>query len=234
MTREPFEYGACYEVRDDFVALRDRFVAGERMWYWSSAYSRYDSYFGFFFRQLGGGVRAWDVTTMDEAHAEADVRFRRVAPPSSLIEAAVAGDADSVRREVNEAAPAIETELALEHAATHGQTDVVTVLLRSDLIDDVTADALQRILVSATRGGHAGPVRALIGHGVDVNAADFNGATPLHFAATSGDVATVEALLDAGADPTHAANNGNTAVTLARAWRHETIVERLEQALRER
>ena len=54
-------------------------------------------------------------------------------------------------------------------------------------------------LVEAVRAGDADRVRALIGDNVDVNAADGDGATALHWAALNDDVAIGRLLIDAGA-----------------------------------
>lgn len=58
----PFVVGHCYRVLRDFTALRDQFQAGEILTFHSVAYSRYDSYTGYFFTQSGAPhLRAWDI-----------------------------------------------------------------------------------------------------------------------------------------------------------------------------
>lgn len=54
-------------------------------------------------------------------------------------------------------------------------------------------------LVDAVKAGDAARVRALVDAGADVNAAEPDGATPLHWAAYAGDVEATRLLLDAGA-----------------------------------
>jgi uncharacterized protein len=55
-------------------------------------------------------------------------------------------------------------------------------------------------LVDAVRSRDAATARTLLTQGVDVNAADGDGSTPLHWAAGNGDLALTEALLKAGAN----------------------------------
>jgi hypothetical protein len=54
-------------------------------------------------------------------------------------------------------------------------------------------------LLAAVRRGDVDSVRALVGHGIDVNAPDGQGMTALHYAAYRGDTAMTEVLLKAGA-----------------------------------
>ena len=82
-------------------------------------------------------------------------------------------------------------------------------------------------LVDAVRQRDAAAARALIAPGADVNAADGDGSTALHWAAANGDVALTQALLKAGASVAAvtrigaitplfmAARNGNPAVVEA-------------------
>jgi hypothetical protein len=60
--QSPFVVGKSYRVCKDFKCLRDSFRAGEVLIYDSDAYSRYDSYTGYFFSQPGAKqLRAWDL-----------------------------------------------------------------------------------------------------------------------------------------------------------------------------
>ena len=63
------------------------------------------------------------------------------------------------------------------------------------------ADAARDLpLVEAARAADADAVRALLDRQVDVNTAETDGTTALHWAAYKGDVETAQLLLDAGAD----------------------------------
>ena len=56
------------------------------------------------------------------------------------------------------------------------------------------------LVADAAKSGDAAAVRALLKQGVDVNAAQGDGMTALHWAATNGDVAITQMLLSAGAN----------------------------------
>ena len=78
-------------------------------------------------------------------------------------------------------------------------------LLAGALADAPPAVAADAPLVDAVRAGDAARVRALVEAGADVNQAEADGSTPLHWAAYAGDVETARLLLKAGA----VANAGN-------------------------
>jgi hypothetical protein len=221
----PFEAGACYEVVASFEALRDRFVEGERMWYFRSAYSRFDGMHGFFFRQPGWKVRSWDVSLLDEARSEWQARFRRVAPPHPLIEAARDGRPSGIDLEALGSIAEIDRELALEAAAERDHAGFVGALLDAA---PTSVEHGRRLFASAARAGSSEVVAAMIARGAAADEPDPHGQTPLFGAVTSGDVATVELLLDAGADPDHVSNSGTSPVRLARAWKHDAVVLLIE------
>jgi ankyrin repeat protein len=80
---------------------------------------------------------------------------------------------------------------------------------------------------SATAGNHDDVVGVLIEAGADVNATQRHGWTPLHGAAQNGSLPSVERLLAAGAHPAARNDDGTSAIELARAGGHESIVARL-------
>ena len=70
---------------------------------------------------------------------------------------------------------------------------------------------------------------------MDVDARSANGLTPLHWAAANGTPETIEALLEAGADPTVRDDDGDTPGDLAaeredRELRSHSVFRRLNEA----
>ena len=61
MSNGPFAVGQRYRVLKDFKSLRDAFLAGEVLIYESTAWSRYDGITGYFFQDLNGRGRMWDI-----------------------------------------------------------------------------------------------------------------------------------------------------------------------------
>ena len=63
--------------------------------------------------------------------------------------------------------------------------------------------------------GHVGVVRYLLSVGANCNIAESNGYTPLHWAASHGNIETLKVLLEAGADPSAADHQGRLPVDVA-------------------
>ena len=74
----------------------------------------------------------------------------------------------------------------------------------------------------------------MLAKGASVSSRDVEGWTPLMIAAAEGQLANVNALLDAGSDPTLRDGDGDSAETFARSNGHLRVVERLERAVAER
>ena len=91
------------------------------------------------------------------------------------------------------------------------------------------AGADQRLIQAAARGD-AAAVSLLLRQGIDVNAADVDGATALHWAVWSDDLATADALIRAGASAAAANAFGVTPVYLAAANGNAALVGRLLEA----
>ena len=66
MSNGPFAVGQRYRVLKDFKSLRDAFLAGEVLIYESTAWSRYDGITGYFFKDLDGQGRMWDICDGEE------------------------------------------------------------------------------------------------------------------------------------------------------------------------
>ncbi|HEY2787514.1 MAG TPA: ankyrin repeat domain-containing protein [Fimbriiglobus sp.] len=117
-------------------------------------------------------------------------------------------------------------DTALHLAAAGYRVEIVKLLLAAGADPNVAGrHRLGRPLHYAADGYVIGPawneklqvrtIRVLLAVGADVNAADKNGATPLHRAVRTRCAAAVECLLDAGADPTRKNKPGSTPFHLA-------------------
>ncbi len=85
-------------------------------------------------------------------------------------------------------------------------------------------------LVDAVKSGDAAAVRTLLARDVDVNAAEADGTTALHWAAHRDDLQTVELLIRAGAAATAASRYGVTPLQLAATNGNTAIIQRLLEA----
>ncbi len=91
--------------------------------------------------------------------------------------------------------------------------------------------ATQNSLIQAAKRGDVQAVRTLARQaGADVNAAEADGSTALHYAANRGDADAVDALLAAGARATTANRYGVTALSLAALTGNAAVIERLLKA----
>ena len=115
-------------------------------------------------------------------------------------------------------------------AAFFGHTHIVKFLLEHGADVQQAATNAQRVnaLHAASANRHLDICRLLIHRGIDVNAKQEGGFTPLQAAAQNGQLELVELLLQHGADA-HAKNDdGQTALDIARANNHPEVVQRLE------
>jgi ankyrin repeat protein len=124
----------------------------------------------------------------------------------TLVEAALAGDADAVAALLKDGAPPdgrIEGSTALYTAATHGETEVATLLLRSGADPNLrSGDQSEGTpLCAAACHGYVDMVGVLLAHGADPNLAEDEWWTPLRWAAAHGHVEVARILLSAGASP---------------------------------
>ena len=157
-------------------------------------------------------------------------------PELDVFEAAGTGNADRVRE-------LLEDDLSLAHAwspdgfqglhlaAFFGHAEAAEALLeRGADPSQVSRHELIKVtpLHSAVASEGAEDVRVvecLLAHGAPVNAAVEGGHTPLHSAASNGNVAIVELLLAHGADPDAARDDGKTPLDLARKHGHEHVLQ---------
>ncbi len=122
---------------------------------------------------------------------------------------AISGDHPGIARTLIEAGAALDVVYqwtvyfpgvtALSLAAERGHGELVDLLLARGA-DLHLPGELDRPLFDAVRNGHAAIVAALLEHGANPHAAEWTGATPLHWAALGTDAEIVRLLLDAGAN----------------------------------
>ncbi|GJL97152.1 MAG: hypothetical protein DHS20C06_09690 [Hyphobacterium sp.] len=120
---------------------------------------------------------------------------------------------------------------ALFEAARDGQTEAVTALL--DLGADANLHAYENALTltalhMAATGDHADIVAALIAAGADMDVQGTMGGTPLMWAAFEGSQDSARVLLEHGADPTLASNDGSTFIAIARQRGWDELVTMAE------
>jgi len=92
------------------------------------------------------------------------------------------------------------------------------------------AEAARPAIVDAVRGGDRAAIRALIQKKADINAADADGSTALHWAAYHDDLETADLLLRAGAKPNVATDLGVTPLWPASENGSTAMVRRLLEA----
>jgi len=161
-----------------------------------------------------GAIAALLLSTLVYAAAEG---------PAAIAEAAMAGDADGVRRLLKQGGDVNGAQgdgmTALHWAAMHGDATLAETLLYAG----GNARATTRLggytpLHLASQTGTRAVVDVLAGRGADVNARATTGATPLMLAASSGNTDALQGLLDRGADPNAAESaNGETALMFGAA-----------------
>ena len=91
----------------------------------------------------------------------------------------------------------------------------------------ISSDKTKAPLAAAARRGDVAAVRALLAQRADVNAAEADGATALHWAVERDDETMAEVLLQAGANVGAANRYGVTAMSLAAVNGNAAIIERL-------
>ena len=193
MPPQPFERGATYRAKQDFDAMRDRFVASERLVYWMHAQSIYDDKQGWFFLVVGGGQnrsRAWDIDGLGDPPAPTP--FEKLEDVHPIVSAAEGGRVDEVRAWLGRGVDLAYVRVALDVALEAGQSATTIELTTNGGLDPTNKD---RALGEAAVKGKLEVVRALIAAGIPASGA------ALGRAIWARDKAMVELLLAHGADP---------------------------------
>jgi ankyrin repeat protein len=154
-----------------------------------------------------GRVAALTIVSAAALLGAAPTAYRLPPRPASasVADAAQRGDLAAVRRLIAEKADVNAAQgdgmTALHWAAERGDLSIATVLLRAKAdVKVVTRIGKYTPLHVASRTGSAGIVVALLKSGSDPNVLTETGATALHFAAASGSVESINALIDMKAD----------------------------------
>jgi ankyrin repeat protein len=149
-----------------------------------------------------------------------------------LFVACVLNHLDKVARFLTEDPAAVSARSAdgwtpLHYAAFFGHGELARLLLaRGAYVTARSSNQMQNLPIHAAAAGrHSKLVRLLLEEGTPVDATQNGGYTALHSAALCGDVESVKALLDFGADPEHPSTEGVTAKELAREHNHAAVLE---------
>ncbi len=120
---------------------------------------------------------------------------------------------------------------ALMKAAAGGHLDLLETLLARGADPEHRDEAGYTALMVAVVNGREATSRALLEHGVRIDAVESEaGWSSLTWAARNGHPALVALLLDHGADANHRADDGTTPLHLAREGEHEAAAALLEAA----
>ena len=175
------------------------------------------------------------MTALLDAGATADPPEAVKARHSPLLFASMSGDIDAVALLLSRGAranprPNPSGNSPISEAITFGRADVVRALIGAGAKVDLTERTGVNLMHWATITNRAQVIPLLARAGVDINAIDEHGYTPLMYAATIdfGDTATAEALVVAGADKKIRNEDGRTPLAQARHFKHT----RLAQVLR--
>jgi ankyrin repeat protein len=150
---------------------------------------------------------------------------------SPLLFASMSGDLESVSLLLARGANPNRRDSPLSEAITFGHADVVRALIAAGARVDLVERTGVNLLHWAAITNRPDVIPLLARAGVDINAVDEHGFTPLMYAATIdfGETSTLAALLSAGADRTIRNESGRTALQQARRLGHAQIAEALSR-----
>lgn len=154
----------------------------------------------------------------------------------TFVECAKKGDIEAIKLFLDEGmninAVNKRGQTALIRAAEYQREELVTLLLEKGADVEFIGERHARTpLMEAAGVGNNSIIKQLVGKGATVNAKDYEGTTPLHFAVMYGHLETVKLLIELGADPNvQAAGLGRTPMSLAEANGYMEIVQILKDA----
>jgi len=186
------------------------------------------------------GAAGTDALTIAAAHYGTSASLRALLeagadaqPPergrhSPMQYAAMSGDLESVRLLLARGAEA--SAQAVSESVTFGHPGVVQALVDAGGNVNLTESSGVNLLHWATITNRATVIPVLVKAGVELNAVDDFGYTPLMYAATldEGDTETLKALLAAGADRSIRNGEGRTAREQARRYKHTGLADLLK------
>jgi len=149
---------------------------------------------------------------------------------SPLLFASMSGDLESVSLLLAHGASPNRRDSPLSEAITFDHAEVVHALVGAGAKVDLVERTGVNLLHWATITNRADVIPELAKAGVDINAVDEHGFTPLMYAATIdfGDTRTLAALLASGADRTIKNDSGRTALQQARRLGHTQLANVLK------
>ncbi|GAA6058463.1 hypothetical protein JCM3770_002736 [Rhodotorula araucariae] len=119
----------------------------------------------------------------------------------------------------------VDIKEALPRVEGRKERIVAVSVMEDSFIDEAPVSRIHELAIS----GDAAALEAFLadGNGVDLDARDSYGYTPIHLATDRGHAAAVNVLLAAGADRSITDEDGNTALDLARLAEHDDLVSLL-------
>lgn len=150
-----------------------------------------------------GGARSWDTTALMRAAGAFDVNERiaeagRDRKTLTLREVNIRLIHELIERGADINAEDMIGNTALSHAALSADRDAFEVLTAAGARTDISFEG-HTLLHEAASGGNVPIISTLIGKGLNVNAVDWMGFTPICFALTAGHVEATELFLGEGA-----------------------------------
>jgi len=166
--------------------------------------------------------------------AEILVARKEALAPLDVFEAAAFGKTARLEAILNDEPALVDAYAAdgffpLGLAAFFGREEAVRLLLERGANPNLAARNEMKVAAihAATAAGSLPIARLLVSAGADVNAVQQAGYRPLHAAAMAGRADLAKLLLDRGADPNAKADDGRTALAMARDAKHQAVIDLL-------